>query len=133
MAEADKTSASIAFAAGGSWLSYPCKGGGSCVGRPLRRLTNACLHGRSQGASLGIRIGGEDVESQHQLGAIQLLRTAENGRGKSLWPASSGAGAKCEAKANGKPNAAATWAPNRLEPRITRAPSIRRRGPAMTR
>ena len=93
---------------------------------------NACcseVNSRSASAS---RLGGEDVDAEHDVGTGELLGGPESAAIDGRAPASIIAGAKCEANANGSPSAAASWAPNRLEPRIQTGTSSPAPGTACT-
>ena len=91
----------------------------ACDGRPRAQVDERLLHRAWRGSAPRSSVSAANtLKPSITYGCSQLLPTAGSARGRSRSPASSCAGAKCEAKANGRPSAAASCAPNRLEPRI---------------
>ena len=93
-------------------------GGCSRPRAPRRRFVNALLRRREQPPRLSVRRSHDRVRRRPSHTAPRAARTAESPRDTSRAPASSSAGAKCDANAYGSPSAAASCAPYRLEPKI---------------
>ena len=106
------------------------------MGRPCSKARERLALRAGEQARFLVRVGGEDVDAEHHVRRRELLRRLEAARGRSRCASISCAGAKCEANANGRPSAAASCAPKRLEPRIqigTLEPGARHRAHALAR
>jgi hypothetical protein len=116
IAEHDSTESSI-DRSGGPSRSSSRTGGFSLVGRPLRRLTKACC------IEVARKCASASVSAANTLKpsiTYGLSSCADGGRwrGRARSPASSSAARSARRRRTAGRGAAASWAPNRLEPRI---------------